>query len=242
MNLIDAEQETVSALDAADLTRLGVSPTLDTVRRSKLGQFMTPAPVATFMARMFDALPDDVRLLDAGAGVGSLTAAFVHELCSRRKTICSLDVTAFEVDPEIAQHLARTLAVCADECRAVGITFASRIVQEDYILHSGEPLLSEHTASGQYDCAILNPPYAKINLGSKARNALTLLGIETSNLYTAFVAIALGQIKAGGQLVAITPRSFCNGAYFEAFRRFILRAFRAEANSFVRVSQKGIQG
>lgn len=223
MNLIDSGQQTVSALETADHMRLEVSPTLEAGRRSKLGQFLTPAPVAKFMARMFDTLPVEVHLLDAGAGVGSLTAAFVHELCSRRGPTRALDVTAFEFDPELAQHLARTLEVCAVECRAAGITFTSRIVQEDYILHSGEPLFSEHTVAMQYDCAILNPPYAKINLGSKARKNLKLLGIVTSNLYTAFVAIALDQLKTGGQLVAITPRSFCNGAYFEPFRRFILK-------------------
>jgi adenine-specific DNA-methyltransferase len=42
------------------------------------------------------------------------------------------------------------------------------------------------------------------------------------NLYTAFVALALQQLEPGGQLVAITPRSFCNGTYYEPFRRFLL--------------------
>jgi len=34
---------------------------------------------------------------------------------------------------------------------------------------------------------------------------------ETSNLYTAFLAIAIKLLEPGGELVAITPRSFCNG-------------------------------
>ena len=62
-----------------DQTRLDISPTLDPRRRSKLGQFMTPGNVAGFMASMFGDLPDEVRLLDAGAGMGALTAAFVQE-------------------------------------------------------------------------------------------------------------------------------------------------------------------
>lgn len=220
--LMEVERTIAPALHRADAARREVSPTLDPKQRSKLGQFMTPAPVATYMAGMFDRLPKAVRLLDAGAGVGSLTAAFVREAITRKDGPRSLDVTTFEVDPLLGQHLADTLAACAEECEEAGIAFTSRIIPEDYILHAAAPLLSEHSAPEQYDCAILNPPYAKINTGSKARKALSSMGIETTNLYTAFVAVALDQLKPGGQLVAITPRSFCNGSYFEPFRRFML--------------------
>lgn len=184
---------------------------------------MTPAPVATFMAGMFDQLPRDVRLLDAGAGVGSLTAAFVWEAINREDRPRSIDVTTFEVDPVLAQRLAGTLAACNAECTKAGIAFSSRIIADDFVLHAAAPLVSEHSEHGQYDCAILNPPYAKINATTKTRKALSSMGIETTNLYTAFVAVALDQIRPGGQLVAITPRSFCNGAYFEPFRRFMLK-------------------
>ncbi|MCX8997666.1 Eco57I restriction-modification methylase domain-containing protein [Rhizobiaceae bacterium BDR2-2] len=220
--LVEVSRRIAPALIQADTARREVSPTLDPKQRSKLGQFMTPAPVASFMAGMFDRLPKSIRLLDAGAGVGSLTAAFVREAISRKDRPRSIDVTTFEVDPLLGQHLAETLIACAEECEEAGIAFTSRIVADDYILHSAEPLLSEHSEAEQYDCAILNPPYAKINTGSKARKALSTMGIETTNLYTAFVAVALDQLKPGGQLVAITPRSFCNGSYFEPFRRFML--------------------
>ena len=56
-------------LESIDQTRLEVSPTLDPQSRSKLGQFMTPGRIASFMAGMFGALPSNVRLLDAGAGM-----------------------------------------------------------------------------------------------------------------------------------------------------------------------------
>lgn len=44
--------------------------------RSELGQFFTPLPVAKFIAGLLD-LPSNgtFRLLDPGAGIGSLTAA-----------------------------------------------------------------------------------------------------------------------------------------------------------------------
>ena len=47
------------------------------------------------------------------------------------------------------------------------------------------------------------------------------VGIETVNLYTGFLAVALGLLEPGGELVAIVPRSFCNGAYYQPFRAWM---------------------
>ncbi|OIQ68432.1 hypothetical protein GALL_499760 [mine drainage metagenome] len=54
------------------------------------------------------------------------------------------------------------------------------------------------------------------------RCILRALGIETSNLYTGFLALIAKRLLPSGQLVAITPRSFCNGPYFEPFRKQFL--------------------
>lgn len=43
----------------------------DLDRRHELGQFLTPHPVAEFMASLFEVHRGEVRLLDAGAGAGS---------------------------------------------------------------------------------------------------------------------------------------------------------------------------
>jgi adenine-specific DNA-methyltransferase len=53
-------------------------------RQGELGQFFTPPPVADFMASLFGPLPITVRLLDAGAGAGALTAALVSHLCEKK--------------------------------------------------------------------------------------------------------------------------------------------------------------
>lgn len=203
----------------ADKVRREVSPRLDGARRAALGQFLTPEPVAADMAAMFGDLPKDVRLLDAGAGVGSLTAAFVTEALSRQERPKSISVTAFEIDPALAELLAQTLDDCREACEDAGVRFASRIVKDDYILHSSEPLLEVVEC---FNCAILNPPYAKINSASRWRHSLRSQGIETVNLYSAFVALALNQLEPSGQLVAITPRSFCNGPYYRPFREHLL--------------------
>lgn len=202
-----------------DQIRLEVSPMLDPNRRSKLGQFMTPGRIAADMAAMFDVIPAHVRLLDAGAGMGALTAAFVAEACARPERPRSIYATCYEIDPVLVVVLEETLDRCAAICREHGVAFTSRVISDDYILHSAEPLLQEGRT---YTNSILNPPYKKLNTGSSWRMALRTLGIETVNLYAAFVAVALQQMEEGGELVAITPRSFCNGPYYEPFRRQML--------------------
>jgi adenine-specific DNA-methyltransferase len=48
------------------------------------------------------------------------------------------------------------------------------------------------------------------------------LGVETSNLYTCFLACSIALCGAGAQIVAIIPRSFMNGLYFKPFRHWLL--------------------
>lgn len=208
------------ALQLADSFRVAESPKLDRQRRSKLGQFMTPETVASFMARQFTELPDETRLLDAGAGMGVLTAAVVARACSSASTPPrSIDVTAFEVDPVLSRILRNTLEECASSCDLAGISFIYRIIEDDFILTSGSPLIS---GARQYNLVIMNPPYGKIASTSDWRQALSRSGIETVNFYSAFVALALDQMEDGAEIVAITPRSFCNGVYFERFRKRFL--------------------
>lgn len=206
---------------SVDSHRLAVSPTLKREGRKALGQFMTPAPLAAFIAQQFPELPHEIRLLDAGAGMGALTAAFVEEACNRQSPPKSIDVVAYEVDPKMVDILRLTLEGCELLCSEIGVQFSYSLVEDDYILHSAEPLLASLPV---FNCAILNPPYGKISSASKWRKALRQQGIETVNFYAAFVALAIQQLEENGHLVAITPRSFCNGSYYEPFRRLMLDA------------------
>ena len=185
-------------------------------RKSQLGQFMTPASVAGFMASLFT-LPSSkpIRLLDAGAGQGALTAAFVKR-CHGSPGDFRIRASAFELDQEILSALRSTLVTL----EALG-GYECSVFECDFI-----ELAMNHIRSGsgeRYTHAILNPPYKKISNNSKHRAMLRAAGLETVNLYAGFVGLALELVEPGGQVVAIIPRSFCNGPYYQAFRRFILR-------------------
>ena len=177
---------------------------------------------------MFDASDaEEIRMLDAGAGVGSLTAAFVEEMCGRVNKPKQITAITYEVEPVVLDYLADTLRACAESCAASGVEFACEIRQTDFISDAVQALREEMFCSPvRFQCAILNPPYKKINSDSKARERLRQIGIETSNLYTAFLSLVLRLLRNGGELVAITPRSFCNGSYFKPFRDELLDTLR----------------
>lgn len=113
-------------VESVDFFRLDANRKLDPERRSAMGQFMTPPATARLMASMFEAKHQSIRLLDAGAGVGSLTAAFVEEICGRPVKPKRIHVTAYEIDPPLAAYLTDTLRQCqrACECPASGSVFS----------------------------------------------------------------------------------------------------------------------
>ncbi len=219
-------QSASSPTDVADFFRLDASRRLSAAGRSEMGQYLSPPPVARFMASLFEARHKNVSLLDAGAGTGSLTAAFVDELCARAGRPAEVSVIAYEIEAAVIPYLKATLEACRARCERAGIKFRCEVVEEDFV-ESGVSALREEwfvREGRKFNCAILNPPYRKINSDSVPRRILRTAGIETSNLYTAFLAVAVGLLDEGGELVAITPRSFCNGPYFKPFRKSFLEA------------------
>ena len=198
-------------LDIADSVRREVAPRIAQKHKAEFGQFMTPSRVARFMASLFP--PSALKtchLLDAGAGMGALSCAFLDRWVTGGFCFESVEVTAYEIDEKLRGYLAQHLAGYS--------RVTPRIIAGDYI----ELATTEGLQDQGYTHAILNPPYKKINSRSAHRMALRTVGIETVNLYSAFVALAVGQAAPGGQIVAIIPRSFCNGPYYRPFRDFIL--------------------
>jgi len=177
--------------------------------KAQLGQFMTSPEIARFMASLLDnPKQGEARVLDAGAGTGTLSCALAQNWQSNGSKAL-IHLVAYEVDTQLLPVLQKRLS---EEC------FAS--VQ----IHSGDFIAESVGGQGatSYTHAILNPPYKKIASSSRHRSLLREVGIETGNLYSAFVALALRNLEDHGQLVAIIPRSFCNGPYFKPFREYIL--------------------
>ncbi len=189
-------------------------------RRHELGQFLTPHPVADFMASLFQTRWQELDLLDAGAGSGALSAALVRRLCASRYKPKRIFVTTCELDEALIESLHATLHGCQQECERAGIQFSATVLNEDFIAAAVPMVRGDLFASHRprFNAAIVNPPYRKIRSDSSTRLLLRSAGIETGNLYAGFVALITKLLADHSELVAITPRSFCNGPYFKPFR------------------------
>lgn len=211
--------------DSAEITRIYFSSRLNLKQRSELGQFLTPAPIARFMAGQFSSLSGHISLLDPGAGVGSLTAAFVERLLANPNEVKSCFITAYEVESAFLSSLRQCLIECCAALKSQGIQAHYCLREESFIEAFPEinlPLFT--TSSINFTHAIMNPPYKKIHSQSVEKKILSKIGIETVNLYSAFVWLTILQLAEGGEIVAITPRSFCNGSYFRPFRKAFLES------------------
>ena len=72
---------------------------------------MTPSSVARFMASLFPHSPlKTCHLLDAGAGVGALSCAFLDRWVTGGFGFESVEATAYEIDEQQRGHLAQHLA------------------------------------------------------------------------------------------------------------------------------------
>lgn len=197
-------------LAEAEELRRSVASLTPRSEKSHYGQFMTPASVASFMAGMFRSVPsDELHLLDPGAGIGALTCAFLDQLPS---TLQNVSVTAYEVSADLAGHM---LTVLREYPR---LHTRTTVCVGDFVEAAADLVMR---GERPFTHAILNPPYKKISTSSQPRLNLRRAGIETVNLYSGFLALATALLKPRGQLVAIVPRSFCNGPYYKPFREFL---------------------
>lgn len=204
----------MKVLEKVDVVRLSANGQLDPKRKTVLGQFFTAAPISMFMASLFEKMEGDVRMLDPGSGPCSLTAAFVDEVLIRGRA-SSLALTAYEIDEMLALYAQESLTLCKQRSANSGVACIVDFNLCDFVLECNENRKFTHV--------ILNPPYKKILSSSAHRKALREAGVETVNLYAGFVALAIQQLEERGELVAIIPRSFCNGPYYQPFREMVLR-------------------
>lgn len=204
---------TASVFSDLDVTRRNVSKNLDPERRLEFAQYMTPNSIASFMSSLFT-YGKNIKLIDPGAGIGSLTSAFLESSLKHNSIV---EVEAWEIDPSLVSYLESTINHWKKKSKG---TIDYQIHSEDFI--DSASFLLAMGRDKYFTHAILNPPYKKINSKTKHRHLLSSIGIETVNLYSAFVALCINLLADQGELVAIIPRSFCNGTYYLPFRKLML--------------------
>jgi len=209
-----------SLVDYAD--RLGELYTKehDLSYRKIKGQYFTPKQVSIFMASLFIIKKDKISILDPGGGIGILTAAICERLlCDDKRRILNIDV--YENDPRVLPFLALTLRACKSELENKGHSVEYRMHDKDFILQNKEKMwksdLFNNMTENKYDFIISNPPYFKLNKNSPHARIMADMVNGQPNIYPFFMALSSEMLKPGGEMVFITPRSFCSGLYYKRF-------------------------
>lgn len=183
--------------------------------RKPLGQFLTNPMVANYMASMLQKPEGNkIKILDAGAGLGILTAETALRLIDFGCNV--VHAVAYEIDPSVIDPLAETM-------KAVEKLFISRKGKFTFEIRNIDFVLDRPDKKEKFDVAVINPPYFKYNVKtSPYAKALSDLYAGDPNIYASFMAIVVASLKDKGQMIAITPRSFTNGLYFKNFRAYLL--------------------
>lgn len=206
--------------------------------QKKLGQFLTPAPIARFMAnRVVSGVSgNSISILEPAAGTGILAAAAIEALLLRSDLPSDIHLTLFEIDERLIaslQELASKLVSVADD-HGVNLTIAIR--NEDFLL-STDAIKQRPSV----DIVIANPPYFKIGADDKRATAHTYAVYGQPNIYGLFMAACANLVSPGGRWCFITPRSWTNGSYFAGVRKAVLKnlsidsfhIFESRADHFV---------
>lgn len=193
-------------LSAVERSRIRARDSISNQKKKLEEQYFTPERVAKKMAAFFTINREkSLTVLDPCAGVGNLAAAMYQRGLDNQET---QKISLIERDSYLYD-------ICIGNFRDIK---NARILNADFFD------ISE--SLGNFDRIILNPPYAKLNSGSAlSAKVIQKLGYTEPNLYSAFISFCLTMLSAEGELVAIIPRSFCNGPTFKNFRKNLYESF-----------------
>lgn len=191
--------------------------------RKTYGQFFTSLETARFMASLYD-IPinkQKITVLDAGAGSGILSCAFVEWL-EQFDSVKEIELICYENDENVLTLLQNNLEYCKVNSSKIVKYYihTENYITSQYLDFNG--LIGRNFNPPKYDYVIGNPPYMKISKDSLEATAMPQICYGTPNLYFIFAAMGLFNLKDNGEMVYIIPRSWTSGAYFKRFRQYFL--------------------
>src|SRR5438128_1057854 len=140
---------------AAEQQRRFDSATLPSARKEN-GHFGTPAAIADFMAAMFSEIPPGtIRILDPGAGVGTLSAAVCQRIL-RQKSPRHIEIELWETNPSLIPLLRNTMDRCRHVLAEADHQLDYTICVADFILANARKTLFTDGTAESFHLAILN--------------------------------------------------------------------------------------
>ncbi|MGK2933296.1 MAG: HsdM family class I SAM-dependent methyltransferase, partial [Solirubrobacterales bacterium] len=159
--------------------------------RKRLGQYLTPRPVADALLSRVSLAPG-MKVLDPGVGTGELLAA-----ASRLED--GLELHGWDTDPSALEA-------------------ASKLVPE---AHLEERSALEPRGGRKFDLVIGNPPYFQFRPTTAQKEHFAGVISGRTNIFACFFQAGLDVLVPGGRLAFIVPPSLNSGAFFVALREHI---------------------
>ena len=195
------------------------------------GQFFTPSGVAKFMAELSNISEESISILDPGAGIGILSIALIEKLTNEGK-VKKINLVCYETDNQVLPFL-RLLLDETKKSLHKKISFDYTIVEEDFVASNANKLtinLDNYTQSNEilFDIIISNPPYFKLTKSDLQMAKFKEIVSGQPNIYFLFMAISVKLLNEYGEMIFITPRSFCSGLYYGKFRKWLIEKVNFE--------------
>ena len=189
------------------------------------GQFFTPVSVAKYMASLANFEKEEINILDPGAGVGILSTALIEELLKNGR-IKKINLVCYETDNNILPYLKQVLEETKKSLNGK-IFFKYSILDKNFISLNANLLITNTETKNEvkrllFDVVIANPPYFKINKSDLPLAKFKDIISGQPNIYYLFMAISAKLLNEEGQMIFITPRSFCSGLYYNKFRKWLI--------------------
>lgn len=193
--------------------------------KKKIGQVLTPAKIANFMAKIIKLSTNDFKILDAGAGTGILFSAIFDRVKSEIEKPINIQLIVSENDPDILPSLKKCLVHCKKDLAENEHILEYFISEKDFIEENID-LLTGHSIhepeNSDYDIVISNPPYQKIKNSLDKKQKISKSFHGQSNSYVLFIDLCLKLLRPKGQFVFLSPRSYCSGPYHQKTRELLL--------------------
>lgn len=202
--------------------------------RKARGQVFTPPQVAAFMADLFTPEQNSLKILDPAAGTGILVAAICDSIIQNKRTNLEISLHVYENDQNVLPFLQSTLNACRDVLNNHNCLLDYQIFDRDFILHHAKVetynkrVIYSLDLTTKYDLIISNPPYYKLNKTSPEAQALKKFVYGQPNIYAFFILISGMLLSEKGEMVFITPRSFCSGLYYSKIRKWFINTHQID--------------
>ena len=78
--------------------------------KETFGQYFTPYPIANFMSSLFPETDKKIKLLDPGAGIGTLSCSFMERILKEKWNTPEIHVSAYDIDKDVYNILSKNIA------------------------------------------------------------------------------------------------------------------------------------